>query len=365
MSKSLSGIINNRKSLSGLNSMNVYDMEVEGKLSLPNFNDVNSTLNNLSNTTTDLSSIDENIIPDTDDSRSIGSTSKKFQYIHSTQIVGTQFMNNPTTNSLSINAQGILGFYKNLVPLVSNVNIGESSNKFNHLYVQDVSTSNVNNIDNAITTLQSDYINLSNDVVNNNSSIGLNASNISYLQDKTDYQEINSFDNLIFSIPNTQKAKFTYNGVDKFEVSNQVVLYAWLRTQAVLPTNDNQYDIGSSTNRFQDIFATNGTIQTSDEREKYYIQTLEQEKMIDFIKNIHPVRYKWKSEKEKEKKNRFHCGFIAQEIKKEMPFDFGGLIYDKEADTYGLRYNELIAPLVSVIQQLIKRIEALENPERS
>ena len=30
---------------------------------------------------------------------------------------------------------------------------------------------------------------------------------------------------------------------------------------------------------------------------------------------------------------------------------------------YGLRYNEMIAPLVSVIQQLIKRIEVLENPK--
>ena len=358
MSKSLSGIINNRKSLSGLNSMNVYDVEVEGKLSLPNYSDVNLTLNNLSNATIDLSSIDDDIIPDTNDSRSIGSTSNKFQYVYSTQIVGTQFMNNPLINSLSINAQGILGFYKNLVPQASNVDIGQSSNSFNHLYVNNISTSNVNNVDNTILNLNSGFNNLTN-------TVALNQAEITLIQDKTAYQEINSFGTLKFFIPANKSFKIIHNNIDKFEVNNTIQVYNTLRTKNIQPLTNNVSDIGSSSFKYDDIFATNGTIQTSDEREKYYIQTLEEEKMIDFIKNINPVRYKWKSEKEKEKKNRFHCGFIAQEISKVLPFDFGGLTYDKEADAYGLRYNELIAPLVSVIQQLIKRIEALENPKRS
>ena len=52
---------------------------------------------------------------------------------------------------------------------------------------------------------------------------------------------------------------------------------------------------------------------------------------------------------------------VAQHFVKQMPFDFGVFIYYKETDIYESRYNEMIAPLVSVIQQLIKRIEALEN----
>ena len=44
-----------------------------------------------------------------------------------------------------------------------------------------------------------------------------------------------------------------------------------------------------------------------------------------------------------------------------MPFDWGTFIYDKEEDVYGLRYNKLIAPLLFVIQQLIKIIGAFEN----
>ena len=68
----------------------------------------------------------------------------------------------------------------------------------------------------------------------------------------------------------------------------------------------------------------------SDERDKYYIQNLKEDDMVQFIKNLNPVRYKWKSEKEKQG-NRFHCGFLAQHFKKQMLFDFGNLIYDKEA----------------------------------
>jgi hypothetical protein len=59
--------------------------------------------------------------------------------------------------------------------------------------------------------------------------------------------------------------------------------------------------------------------------------------------------------------NRKHHGFIAQEVKSAMSEDWGLYIEDKEQDFIGLRYDELIADMVSVIQDQQRRIEALER----
>ena len=126
-------------------------------------------------------------------------------------------------------------------------------------------------------------------------------------------------------------------------------------TRTLFPMTDNTYDVGSSSSRWDDIYATNSTIQTSDERQKNSIETLDEIEMKEFIKKLNPVKYKFNE------KVRYHCGFISQEIKENMPFDWGLYIYNEEADSYGLRYTELIAPMISTIQNLIKDNENLKN----
>jgi hypothetical protein len=128
-------------------------------------------------------------------------------------------------------------------------------------------------------------------------------------------------------------------------------------TNNIRPNIDDSYDIGSASFRFSEIFATNATINTSDERKKNWIQTLDQDKMIDFVKQLNPVSYKWKEGKNKET----HTGLIAQEVKKSMPFDWGLYINDEASDSFGLRYQELISPLICVAQSLIKQNEKMEE----
>ncbi len=128
-------------------------------------------------------------------------------------------------------------------------------------------------------------------------------------------------------------------------------------TNNVRPNIDDSYDIGSSSFRFSEIFATNSTINTSDERKKNWIQNLDEDKMIDFVMDLNPISYKWKEGKNKET----HTGLIAQEVKKSMPFDLGLYIHDEENDAYGLRYQELISPLICVAQSLIKQNEKMED----
>lgn len=121
------------------------------------------------------------------------------------------------------------------------------------------------------------------------------------------------------------------------------------------PTIDNNYDLGASNRRWDDVYATNAIIQTSDQRQKNSIETLDETEMKEFISKLNPVKYKFNE------KVRYHCGLISQQVKEEMPFDFGVYIHNEEADTYGLRYTELISPMISTIQNLIKENDDLKN----
>ena len=58
---------------------------------------------------------------------------------------------------------------------------------------------------------------------------------------------------------------------------------------------------------------------------------------------------------------RRHYGLIAQELRDALDGkDFAGYCYDPEADEYGIRYGELIAPLIKAVQELAARVEDLE-----
>ena len=146
------------------------------------------------------------------------------------------------------------------------------------------------------------------------------------------------------------------------------------------PYDDNEPDLGESSYRWQDIYATNGTIQTSDEREKENIKT--SSLGLEFINKLNPVQYKWKDYdyvkkgKPHERENdetltkthqRTHYGLIAQEVKKVLTdsglttTDFAPIIYDEDADRYGMRYTELVGILIKSIQELSAKVEALES----
>ena len=83
---------------------------------------------------------------------------------------------------------------------------------------------------------------------------------------------------------------------------------------------DNAIDLGSSTARFDDIYATNGTIQTSDENEKQDIASLTDAEMTA-AKAISKLfkTFKWKDKVEaKGDAARTHTGVIAQQVETAM-----------------------------------------------
>jgi len=129
--------------------------------------------------------------------------------------------------------------------------------------------------------------------------------------------------------------------------------------------NDNAIDLGSSSARFDDIYATNATIQTSDRNEKQDIAELSdaEQRVAVACKGL-LRKFRWKSSvAEKGDKARTHFGIIAQDL--EAAFVAEGLDASdyamfintawtdeetsEEKIRMGVRYSELLAFIISAI----------------
>jgi len=141
------------------------------------------------------------------------------------------------------------------------------------------------------------------------------------------------------------------------------------------PNADNFTNLGGGSNRFVFVYAVNGTIQTSDARQKTNV--IASNLGLNFIKNLNPVSYTWKVGQKyidaegnittRPGKRTFY-GFLAQEVKKTLDDlgtgDFSGWILTDVNDPdseQGLRYTDFIAPMVKSIQELSAQNAALEQ----
>ena len=160
------------------------------------------------------------------------------------------------------------------------------------------------------------------------------------------------------------------------------------------PTVNNVSDLGYSNLKWDDVYATNGTIQTSDKNVKDNITT--SDLGLDFVNKLKPVSYKFKE------KTRTHYGLIAQDIEdvlsdiSKSTTGFAGFIKTQKEDhsvwtkddsetqgdnptakighlknpigtkidgeySYALRYEEFISPMIKAIQELATKVKALEE----
>jgi hypothetical protein len=140
---------------------------------------------------------------------------------------------------------------------------------------------------------------------------------------------------------------------------------------AVIPFNittnaqtDNTLDLGYSTLRWDDIYATNGTIQTSDRNEKQDIEALtDAETRVAVAAKGLLRKFRWiDSVEEKGDKARIHFGIIAQDL--QDAFTAEGLDASnyamfisstwtnddgEEQTRLGIRYSQLLAFIISAI----------------
>jgi len=127
---------------------------------------------------------------------------------------------------------------------------------------------------------------------------------------------------------------------------------------------DNLIDLGNSGARFQDIYATNGTIQTSDINEKQDIEDLsEAETRVAVAAKGLLKKYRWKSAvADKGDDARIHFGIMAQDLQDAFTAegldagDYGMFISSTwedddgvEQTRLGVRYNELLAFIIAAI----------------
>tara|TARA_R110000824_G_scaffold381575_1_gene574395 strand:- start:282 stop:4145 length:3864 start_codon:yes stop_codon:yes gene_type:complete len=134
----------------------------------------------------------------------------------------------------------------------------------------------------------------------------------------------------------------------------------------IYPLSNDVFDVGTASMRWDDIYATNTSIQTSDIRLKEKIAPTALG--LDFINDLNPVSYKWKKKKEN-KMDQTHYGIIAQEVMETLKKyginsveDFGGITHEGgEAEYYGARYGEFIPILIKAVQELSDEVKELKE----
>ena len=158
-----------------------------------------------------------------------------------------------------------------------------------------------------------------------------------------------------------------------------------VETKHIRPQANNFYDVGGAGIRFDDIFATNGTINTSDRNEKTQISG--SNLGLKFVNDLNPVKYQFKSG------SRTHYGLIAQEVSESLVsssihtddfagyirsemYTSGSVVTDKKGieaseewnigdfaksgeEHLGLRYTEFVAPLIKAVQELTDEVKFL------
>ena len=161
----------------------------------------------------------------------------------------------------------------------------------------------------------------------------------------------------------------------RIQADGVLVKYGNTSSARIVPQTDNAGFIGQNDKRWEAIYAVNGTIQTSDEREKTEIQA--SQLGSDFIRALRPVSYKWKiggytSTYDDEGNEtitpnpgvRIHYGFIAQEVKQACgDTDFGGWLQEDLSNPesmQSLRLHEFISPIVKALQEALDEIDTLK-----
>ena len=130
-------------------------------------------------------------------------------------------------------------------------------------------------------------------------------------------------------------------------------------------TSDNQIDLGEPSIRFDDIYATNGTIQTSDRNEKQDIAELtDAEQRVAVAAKGLLRKFRWRDSVEtKGDEARTHFGIIAQDLQAAFAAegldagDYAMFISStwpdeetgEERTRMGVRYSELLAFIIGAL----------------
>lgn len=292
---------------------------------------------------------------------------------------------------------------------------GDLANNWNIL---DVHVGYMNDVKNRVTTLE-------NSVAENSANIQTNTSNISSLQtskqDKLSDQQIaniadvttkandvdvvhKSGDEIINGVKNFNDVVLgEQSGTIRIGNNGQGALFCNLyydggiynNSKQFVPKTNNEYNLGTSTNKWKDIYATNAAINTSDRNAKTDIKNID-DNILEAWGNVSLVSFKFKDAVEKKgDEARVHTGYIAQDIQEKLnkygidACDYGLFCYDSwdaqeeksheeertdeagnletvkvidttardAGETYGLRYIECLVVECAYLRKKNKKLE--------
>ena len=132
----------------------------------------------------------------------------------------------------------------------------------------------------------------------------------------------------------------------------------------IINNYDGDYYLGLSGSRWKGVYATNGTINTSDAREKENIHALNYG--LSQVMQLKPVTFTWRKRREEGTK----IGVVAQDLQtvlpevvadKEWSKDENGNSISKDATRLGVYYSDIIPVLTKAIQEQQAMIEALQK----
>ncbi|MBL8012176.1 MAG: tail fiber domain-containing protein [Flavobacteriales bacterium] len=133
---------------------------------------------------------------------------------------------------------------------------------------------------------------------------------------------------------------------------------------SVTPATDNAITCGQAALRWTNVFAVNGTINTSDAREKQDVRALNYG--LAEVMQLKPVRFRWKNDPAQGDK----LGLIAQDLQGVLPetvvdkswrVNDDGTREEVPAERLGVYYSDLIPVLIKAIQEQQQHIDRLEE----
>jgi hypothetical protein len=184
-------------------------------------------------------------------------------------------------------------------------------------------------------------------------------------------------------------ANYAINAVGKIYQANGGTSGQWNNyTNSVLPVANNAFYCGYTGNVWAGIYSQTAVVVTSDARKKTDIENCDLG--LDFINSLRPVTYRMIEGHQEatfapgesaftldangehvqptitvRPGSRRHYGLLAQEVKAaigDLDCGFWTIEDISDADSaQGLRYEELISPMIKAIQQLSARLATLEN----
>eukprot|EP00732_Lithocolla_globosa_P000002 Lithocolla_globosa_v1_NODE_1_length_16663_cov_42.954359.p2 type:complete len:615 gc:universal NODE_1_length_16663_cov_42.954359:3625-1781(-) len=366
-----------------LNDGNDYDIGTSGKPYSRGYIDsifVNEDANRIlgTNANKEVTALSTSTYPSLTELSYLKGTSSNVQ----TQIDGKQEDLSTVSSDVTVNAS--------LIPSTDVLySIGSSSKRWSEMVTKDLTLR-----DSSDMTLKFDHRNQYITTGYNYGNISWNSNDINYIGEVA---SIYAEQEITFDPQSSLKFK-TMLADGSPSVNLTVQGDGFLRTNTILPYSDNSKDLGNSSRRWDNVYATNGTINTSDRTKKKNIK--QSDLGLDFINRLEPVSFKWKDYTKKDlidgvlvdiskTHHRTHYGLISQqvgEVLNELDInteDFAGFIrdeqrvddYDKpkkdkpengnsewkewEQKTevnYGLRMNEFISPLIRAIQELSQKV---------